>query len=77
MTKLDKGGLIILTVETFLSQWYLHLCFPFKEIKWSQDDLLRLIHSSEIVPSVSRMLPVNDVEPAIQIGRKEIDLKRL
>ena len=36
------------------------------KIKWSQDDLLRLIHSSKIVPSVSRMLPVNDVKPAIK-----------
>ena len=57
-------------VEAFCSQQYLHLCFLFKEIKWSQDDLLRLIYSSEIVPSISRMLPINDVEPTKQIGRR-------
>ena len=54
------------SIEAFRSQQYLHIWFPFKEVKWSQDDLLRLIHSSEIVTSVSRMILVNDVKPAIK-----------
>ena len=36
-----------------------------------------MIHRSEIVPSVSRMLLVNDVEPEKQIGRREINLQSL
>ena len=58
------------SVEAFHSQQYLHLLFPFKEVKWSQDDLLRLIHSLENVPLVNRMVPVNDVEPAITNWKK-------
>ena len=57
-------------IDTFHSQQYLHLCFPFKEIKWSQDDLLKLIHSSEIVPSVSKIAPSQDVEPKIAIWKE-------
>ena len=63
---------------TFMfSSNYLHLCFPFKEIEGSQDDLLRLIHSSEIVLAISRRFPVTDVEPEKQIGRIEINIQRL
>ena len=46
-------------VDTFLSQQYLHLIFPLKKIEWSQDDLLRLVHSSETLPFIQQnMLPV-------------------
>ena len=46
-------------IDTFRSQQYLHLNFPLKEIEWSQDDLLRLVHSLEIVPSSQHnVLPV-------------------
>ena len=54
-------------VEAFTPQQNLHLNLPLEKVEWSQDDLLRLIHSSEIVPSVSKMLLVNDVEPTITI----------
>ena len=58
-------------VETFHSQQYLHLSFPLKGIEWSQDDLLRLVHSSETMPSSQQnVLPVNDVKTAIKIWKE-------
>ena len=58
-------------VETCHSQQYLHLIFPLKEIEWSQDDLLILVHSSVVVPSSQQnALLVNDVEPTITIWKE-------
>ena len=39
--------------------------FPLMHEFRGEDDILRLIHSSEIVHSVSRITPSQDVEPAI------------
>ena len=50
---------------------YLHLNFPLKEIEWSQDDLLRLVHSSETMPfSQQKNTHSQDVEPAIAIWKE-------
>ena len=58
-------------LETFRSQQYLHLSFPFEEIEWSQDDPLRLVHISALVPfSQQNALPVSDVKPAITIWKE-------
>ena len=58
-------------IDTFLSQQYLHLTFPFEEIEWSQDDPLRLVHiSATMLPSQQNALPVSDVEPAITIWKE-------
>ena len=57
-------------IETFLSQKYLHLIFPFEEIEWSHDDPLRLVHILAPVPfSQQNVLPVNNVEPVIMIWK--------
>ena len=58
-------------VETFISQQYLHLSFPFEEIEWSQDDPLRLVHISAPMPfSQQNELPVSDVEHEISIWKE-------
>ena len=57
-------------IDTFLSQEYLYIYFPFKEVKWSQDDLLRFIHSSETVPLVNRIDPSQHVKLAIEIWKE-------
>ena len=58
-------------IYTFLSQKYIHLIFPFKEIEWSQDDPLRLVHISAPVPfSQQNALPVSDVKTEITIWKE-------
>ena len=58
-------------IETFLSQQYIHISFPFKQIEWIQDDPLRLVHISAHVPfSQQNALRDSDVKPAITIWRE-------
>ena len=53
------------------TQQNIHLSLPFKNVEWSQDDPLRLIHISTIVPfNQQNVLPYSDVEPTIAIWKE-------
>ena len=67
------------SVEAFTPHQNLHMCIPFEVVEWSQDDMVRLIHSIAIVPlNKPNMLPVSDVNPTKAIEEdKNISTKDL